>query len=134
MLHRNYTEAIKCYRNALRIDKDNLQILRDLSLLQVQMRDGKGFCETRRQLLQLKPNNRNNWVGFSIAQHLHSRHETAVKILDAYIKTMESDKTANYEDSEMMLYRNQLLEEQGQSAGWHGRRVRHERYRLALAL
>ena len=55
---KNYLEAIKCYRNALRFDKvssnmcvplrahawqDNLQILRDLSLLQIQMRDMEGF-------------------------------------------------------------------------------------------
>lgn len=32
---REYREAIKCYRNALRIDPDNIEILRDLSLLQV---------------------------------------------------------------------------------------------------
>jgi tetratricopeptide (TPR) repeat protein len=31
----NYDEAIKCYKNALRIDKENYQILRDLSNLQV---------------------------------------------------------------------------------------------------
>ena len=31
----NYDEAIKCYKNALRIDKDNLTILRDLATLQV---------------------------------------------------------------------------------------------------
>ncbi len=37
---KKYDEAIKCYRNALKWDKDNLQILRDLSLLQIQMRDG----------------------------------------------------------------------------------------------
>jgi hypothetical protein len=38
LLHRsdnNYTEAIKCYLNALRLDKDNAQILRDLAMLQV---------------------------------------------------------------------------------------------------
>lgn len=34
---REYREAIKCYRNALRIDPDNIEILRDLSLLQVDM-------------------------------------------------------------------------------------------------
>ena len=34
---REYREAIKCYRNALRIDPENLEILRDLSLLQVTM-------------------------------------------------------------------------------------------------
>jgi tetratricopeptide (TPR) repeat protein len=33
---RDYREAIKCYRNALRIDPENIQILRDLSLLQAQ--------------------------------------------------------------------------------------------------
>lgn len=32
---RDYREAIKCYRNALKIDPDNIEILRDLSLLQV---------------------------------------------------------------------------------------------------
>ncbi len=32
---REYREAIKCYLNALRIDKDNVQILRDLANLQV---------------------------------------------------------------------------------------------------
>ncbi len=31
----NYKEAIKCYLNALRIDKENIQILRDLAMLQV---------------------------------------------------------------------------------------------------
>lgn len=38
LLHRsdnNYMEAIKCYLNALRLDKDNAQILRDLAMLQV---------------------------------------------------------------------------------------------------
>jgi len=38
LLHRsdnNYLEAIKCYLNALRLDKDNAQILRDLAMLQV---------------------------------------------------------------------------------------------------
>ena len=37
-----YYEAIKCYRNALKYDKDNITILRDLSLLQIQMRDLEG--------------------------------------------------------------------------------------------
>lgn len=40
---KRYDEAIKCYRNALKLDKDNLQILRDLSLLQIQMRDLEGY-------------------------------------------------------------------------------------------
>jgi len=33
----NYKEAIKCYLNALKIDSDNQNILRDLSWLQIQV-------------------------------------------------------------------------------------------------
>ena len=40
-----------------------LQVLRDLALLQVQMRDLPGFLESRQQLLELKPSNKQNWVG-----------------------------------------------------------------------
>ena len=51
LLHRadrEYNESIKAYKQALRIDSENLQILRDLSLLQVQMRDLSGFVKTRK--------------------------------------------------------------------------------------
>lgn len=34
--HTEYDEAVKCYKNALRMDKDNQQVLRDLAGLQVQ--------------------------------------------------------------------------------------------------
>jgi len=50
---REYLQAIKAYRSALRHDPDNVQILRDLSLLQVQMRDLPGFVQTRQHLLTL---------------------------------------------------------------------------------
>jgi len=114
---RDYREAIKCYRNALRLDKDNMQILRDLSLLQVQMRDLPGFVETRQQLLTLKPSNRNNWIAFAIAQHLAGTHELAVEVLNAYESTLEGDvmPSERYEHSEMLLYRASILEESGQT-------------------
>ena len=108
----NYHEAIKCYQNALRIDQDNLQILRDLYLLQIQIRDLKGYAETRRTLLQIKSNNRNNWIGFAISHHLSGNHDMAVDILDKFMTTIVDD--GGYEQSEMLLYRNQILEESNQ--------------------
>lgn len=113
---RDYREAIKCYRNALRIDPENIQILRDLSLLQAQMRELSGFVETRRQLLTLKPSHRNNWIGFSISHHLNNEPGMAVNILDAYEGTLEEDfppESERYEHSEMLLYKATLLEEAG---------------------
>ena len=35
---KKYDEAIKCYRNALKWEPENIQILRDLSLLQVRIK------------------------------------------------------------------------------------------------
>ncbi|KAL3610584.1 hypothetical protein D5086_001604 [Populus alba] len=113
---REYREAIKCYRNALRIDPDNIEILRDLSLLQAQMRDLIGFVETRQQLLSLKPNHRMNWIGFAVAHHLNSNGSKAVEILEAYEGTLEDDyppDNERCEHGEMLLYKISLLEECG---------------------
>ena len=110
---REYTQAIKCWPRALRHDKDNIQILRDLSMLQVQMRDLKGFVETRQQVLTLKPTNRNNWFSFAVAQHLRGRHVAAKNIVESYEKTLEGTPENEYEHGEMLLYKNLLLEESG---------------------
>nr|GEV96903.1 N-terminal acetyltransferase A complex auxiliary subunit NAA15-like isoform X2 [Tanacetum cinerariifolium] len=113
---RDYREAIKCYRNALRIDPDNIEILRDLSLLQAQMRDLTGFVETRQQLLTLKPNHRMNWIGFAVSHHLNSNASKAVDILEAYEGTLEEDyppESERCEHGEMLLYKISLLKECG---------------------
>jgi len=112
---RDYMQAIKCYRGALRHDSDNVQILRDLSLLQVQMRDLEGFVQTRRHLLQLKATNRNNWFTFAVATHLTGRVDGALGIVEAYEGTLDpkSSPENDYEHSEMLLYKNLLLEESG---------------------
>ncbi|KAL6996526.1 N-alpha-acetyltransferase 16, NatA auxiliary subunit [Sarracenia purpurea var. burkii] len=113
---REYREAIKCYRNALRIDPDNIEILRDLSLLQAQMRDLAGFVETRQQLLTLKPNHRMNWIGFAVSHHLNTNASKAIDILEAYEGTLDDDyppDTERCEHGEMLLYKISLMEECG---------------------
>mmetsp|Transcript_21228 Transcript_21228/g.50279 ORF Transcript_21228/g.50279 Transcript_21228/m.50279 type:complete len:845 (-) Transcript_21228:22-2556(-) len=110
---REYKEAIKCYKQALKRDKDNSQILRDLSLLQIQMRELNGFAETRRQLLTLNSKNRNNWLGFAIATHYAGDLEMALRVIEAYESTLEEVKRPDYEHSEMLLYKALIIEEKG---------------------
>ncbi|XP_064608201.1 N-alpha-acetyltransferase 15, NatA auxiliary subunit-like [Liolophura sinensis] len=109
---RKYDEAIKCYRNALKWDKDNLQILRDLSLLQVQMRDLEGYRDTRYQLLVLRPGQRASWIGYAMAFHMLKDYDMALKILDEFRKTQQP-KPFDYEHSEMILYQNTVVREAG---------------------
>jgi len=109
---KKYAEAIKCYRNALKWDKDNIQILRDLSLLQIQMRDLEGYKETRHQLFQLRPTQRASWIGFAMSYHLLEDFEMALKILEEFRKTQKKP-SYDYEYSELLMYQNMVIRESG---------------------
>ncbi|XP_015440387.1 PREDICTED: N-alpha-acetyltransferase 15, NatA auxiliary subunit [Dufourea novaeangliae] len=109
---KKYDEAIKCYRNALKWDKDNIQILRDLSLLQIQMRDLEGYKDTRYQLFMLRPTQRASWIGFAISYHLLKDYEMALKILDTFRNSPMI--CYDYEQSELLLYQNMVIQESGE--------------------
>lgn len=113
-----YEEAVKCYRNALRLKKDSIQILSDLSLVQIQTRDLEGYRDSRYQLFLLRPSERSTWLGCAMAHHLAGDSTTAVKILNEYLRTNPNPSTTAgglaitnrrqfnkiYEQSELMLY------------------------------
>lgn len=109
-----YDDAIKCYQNALRIDQENLQILKDLALLQIQRRMHDGFQETRRKLLVLKTTNQINWIAYAIGNHLNQNYAKAISVLNSYFKT-QKQKRVTYENSELLLYKNMVIEESGNS-------------------
>ncbi|GFH18774.1 TPR_REGION domain-containing protein, partial [Haematococcus lacustris] len=99
----DYKEAIKCYQNALRIDKENVQI-----------RDLEGFVATRNTLLVLKPNHKNHWIAFALAHHANKNYSVAVEVLQAYEATLtEVAPSEAYEHSELLLYKAMVLDEGG---------------------
>ncbi|KAL3784716.1 hypothetical protein HJC23_007725 [Cyclotella cryptica] len=111
---RDYPEAIKAYKQALRIDPENLQILRDLSLLQIQMRDLMGFRETRLKILTLRPNSKVHWLSYALGVHVCGDPEGAIGVLDSYVGTLEEGSTEfcrGFESSELALYKNRVLSE-----------------------
>jgi len=110
---KNYEQAIKCYRNALNIEPDNVQILRDLALLQVQCMETAGLVGTRHKLLELKPSQKPNWLGFALAHYLNKNYATALTVLDTFDGTIE-ERESRYEESELLLFRNMIIFESGQ--------------------
>lgn len=111
---RDYPEAIKAYKQALRIDPENLQILRDLSLLQIQMRDLVGFRETRLKILTFRPNSKIHWLSYALGVHVCGDAEGAVRALDSYLDTLEEGSKEFercFESSELALYKNRVLSE-----------------------
>lgn len=110
-----YEEAIKCYRNALRLKKDSVQILSDLCLVQIQTRDLEGYRDSRYKLFTLRPGERSTWIGCAMAFHLTGDHVTSVNILSEYQKSSSTSNNIRnrngrrqmneiYEHSELLLY------------------------------
>jgi len=113
---RNYNEAIKAYKQALRIDKENIQILKDLALLEIQMRDLEGFAKTQHTILELKPNLKVNWLAFALAKHVKGDGKGAIDVIDIFLSTLEEgsvDLEKNFESSELALYKNSIIAESG---------------------
>lgn len=110
---KKYDEAIKCYRNALKWEKDNIQILRDLSLLQIQMRDLEGYRDTRYQLLMLRPTQRASWIGYAMSFHLLEDYKNALNILDTFLDQQNKLMNLDYEHSELVLYQNLVVQDSG---------------------
>ena len=111
---KNYEEAIKAYKFALRLDPDSVQIQRDLALLQVQMRDYQGFVQSRRAMLQARPSFRQNWTAMAIAQHLSGDLAAAENTLNTYEGTLKSPPPrSDMEHAGAVLYKNMIIAETG---------------------
>ncbi|KAJ5983437.1 N-terminal acetyltransferase A complex subunit n.t1.c1 [Penicillium waksmanii] len=112
---KNFDEAIKAYRFALRLDPESQPIQRDLALLQMQMRDFQGYIQSRSAMLQARPGLRQNWTALAIAHHLSGDLEEAEKVLTTYEDTLKDGipPVADMEHSEACLYKNTIIAETG---------------------
>jgi tetratricopeptide (TPR) repeat protein len=112
---KNYEEAIKAYRFALRLEPESQPIQRDLALLQMQMRDYQGYIRSRSAMLQTRPGFRQNWTALAIAHHLAGDLAEAEKVLTTYEDTLKgaTPHVADMENSEATLYKNTIIAETG---------------------
>ncbi|KAK2461025.1 hypothetical protein APHAL10511_006966 [Amanita phalloides] len=111
---KNYEEALKSYTQALRFDRDNMNILRDTAHLQTQLRLFDGLVETRYALLRLRPSLRQNWIALAVAHHLNGNLAQTKKLLEHYDKCLRNLPDYDVEQSETMLYHVRVLEDLGQ--------------------
>ena len=128
---RKYDEAVKCFKNALKLNKEDLDCWRDLSVLQIHMRDLEGFKESRQAICQLKPTQKTSWVSLALSHHLSGEFDIALDMLDTFrssqkhvdrelvgqfMKKMFSKKiNYDYEYSELLLYQNMVIRKDSNS-------------------
>lgn len=111
---KNFDEAIKAYKFALKLEPDSQPIQRDLALLQIQMRDYQGYVQSRSAMLQSKPGIRQNWTALAIAHHLAGNLTDAENVLTTYEETLKTPPSrGDMEHSEAVLYKNTIIAESG---------------------
>ena len=113
---KNFEEAIKAYKFALKLEPESRQIQKDLAYLQIQMRDYEGFIQSRRAILSTQSGLRSNWTALAIAQHLAGDLADAEKTLSTYEETLRSPPPkTDLEHAETALYKNTIIAEMGQT-------------------
>ncbi|RFU35927.1 hypothetical protein B7463_g393, partial [Scytalidium lignicola] len=111
---KNFEEAIKAYKFALKLEPDSQQIQRDLALLQIQMRDYQGYIASRRAMLQSRPGLRQSWTALAVALHLNGDLTEAENALTTYEETLKvPPPKTDFENSEAIMYKNSLIAERG---------------------
>lgn len=111
---KNFEEAIKAYKSALKLEPESVQIQRDLAFLQIQMRDYQGYVQSRTAMLQARPQIRQNWTALAVAHHLAGELPQAEKILTTYEESLKTPPSkTDYENSEAVMYKNTIIAEQG---------------------
>ncbi|KAH8650002.1 tetratricopeptide [Xylariales sp. PMI_506] len=111
---KNFEEAIKAYKSALKLEPESVQIQRDLAFLQIQMRDFQGYIQSRAAMLQARPQLRQNWTALAVAHHLSGDLAQAEKVLTMYEESLKAPPSkTDYENSEAVMYKNSIIAEQG---------------------
>ncbi|KEG08467.1 putative N-acetyltransferase subunit Nat1 [Trypanosoma grayi] len=110
MCHRsekNYTEALTAFKCAHQSDPSNVNVLRDISSICVQLRDWEHFVETRQKMVTLKASVRANWIALSCGHRMLGHTELAAAVMDVMTNIMDAGDN-NVEKSEVHLYRVEL--------------------------
>ncbi|KZV76643.1 N-terminal acetyltransferase A, auxiliary subunit [Peniophora sp. CONT] len=113
---KDYDGALKSYGQALRFDEHNQNILRDAAALQAQLRHFDALVETRKTLLTVRPNLRQNWIGLAVAYYLSGDGEKAIQVLESHERSLKNVPEGDYEHSELLLFHLKVLSSDPKSA------------------
>lgn len=95
--------------------QDNVQILRDLATLQIQLRDLEGFRDTRYRIAVLRPSQKSHWLAYAVSLHLQGDLNLAIKVMEECRKLAHPERMddCDVEYGEYILYQLELMLEAG---------------------
>ncbi len=106
----NFKESTKCFMQALKLDPTNQNIMRDLSFLQLQLKDYTGFLASRSKILEARPSLRASWVAFGVANYLAKDYQRAFEILAKTEEGIFETPAEPESESEIFMFQALCLE------------------------
>ena len=79
----NYSQAMKSYNKALNFAPTNYNIIRDLSYMQLYLRQFDSFVETSKLAVESKPGMLINWVTLAFSYALQKDYRSALTALNS---------------------------------------------------
>ncbi|PVV03676.1 hypothetical protein BB560_001834 [Smittium megazygosporum] len=114
---KKYPDAIRCYLQALKHDTENVQIYRDLAILQTQTRSYKDLVVTREFLFKKSKKELSDWLNLAVAYHLNQNYKKALDVFDKHFDLKDIKSSAKPFISQILLYKARLLELSGDIEG-----------------
>jgi len=124
-----WQDAIKAFKKAHDIEPAHSRITADLATLQCQVRDFKGYMETRKKILSDRSNLKASWLFYGIASFLCENYPTALQVFENFDSLIEKERSQKqtkngkppkldpkdkYERSELLLFKVVAKERWGQ--------------------
>jgi len=122
-------EAIKAFKKAHDIEPAHTRITSDLGTLQCQVRDFKGYMETRKKILSDRSQLKASWLFYGIASFLCENYVTALQVFENFEALIQKERNQiqnksgkpakldpkdRYERSELVLFKVVSKERWGQ--------------------
>lgn len=106
LLHKeegNHHQALKCYLQAYKNDPNNYNVIRDLSYLQLYLKQYNSFLEYSKKAVECKSGMFVNWVTYSFAHTLLGNYTVASNLAEITLKTA-ADSLKKNEKHEIIMF------------------------------
>ena len=106
---KNFIQALKSYNKARQFNPNNFNVIRDLSYMQLYLRQYDSFIETCFSVVDAKPEDLSNWMSLAFGYAMSKNYRGALNVLNK-VEERGKDTLKKNEIHEMRLF-NALLQE-----------------------
>lgn len=111
MMHKeegNYSQSLSAYLQAYKHNPKNYNVIRDLSYLQLFLRQFNSFTEYSKKALDSRPDLAVNWVTYAFANTMNENYEASISLLNSCQKSTIKKNELN----EILLFQGLMLTKQ----------------------